>query len=206
MKKFPENCADLKRMIDTSSKWFDGTIDWADLRGGGDYEVGMAVNQATKVSVHGDTVTVRRTRDIVKEIRGGGCSCTVETVWCENMTFYEFMVSEWWDMAMDAFKDGDCHADSIYVKCDGDDGCRYLDAHIERHYRDWLGNMRLSRGYDECSVWLQSNGDMGFSFENETVEGDAEELFGLIAEAKAFRAAGIRLEDGKLTVEVGDGR
>ena len=214
-KSEPENRADLYRMLETSNGWFDGTIESRQLKEpGADYEIGMVDSESTHVSAspyQECDVMVYRQRHVVSELRGPrSCSLDVQRVWTKEMTFDEFKASEWWEPTIKRFAKGSCDASEIYVKCDesnedGDIGPNsyiHVTAQCEKHYRDWLGNPRLDKGFNIVSLWLQGNGDMGFTLNGETYEFDVSELPGLIEKARAFDEAGVILEDGKLTVEL----
>lgn len=209
----PENRADLYRMLQTSSGWFDGLIESEQIKDPqADYEVGMVSSESTHVSAspyQGCDVMVYRNRDVVAEVRGPkSCTLDVQRVWTEEMTFEEFRASEWWRPTIERFANGSCDASEIFVKSDdsecgvGSGAYAYVTAQCESHYRDWLGNTRLTKGHDEVSLWLQGNGEMGFTLNGKTYELEVSELAEFIEQARAFREAGIALEDGKLTVEL----
>lgn len=214
----PENRADLDRMLLTSSGWFDGLIESEQIRDPhADLEVGMVDRESTHVSAsqyQGCDVMVYRDRHVVSEVhRPGSFSMNVQRVWTKEMTFEEFKASEWWRPTIERFANGDCDASEIFVKCYEDcdaDGTGpssrvCITAQCERYYHDWLNNSRLANGFDEVSLWLQGSGDMGFALNGKTYEFEVSELAGFIEQARAFKEAGIALEDGKLTVELRDG-
>lgn len=213
-KVLPENKADLYRMLQTSTGWFDGMIEHEQVKPPeADYELGMVESESTHVSTspfEECDVVVHCDRRVVSKVRGPrACSLDVQRVWTRRLTFEDFKASEWWRPTVEKFADGSCDASEIFVKSDnsecgvGSGAYAYVTAQCERHYRDWLGNTRLAKGYDEVSLWLQGNGDMGFTLNGKTYELEVSELADLIEQVRAFEAAGITLEDGKLTVEVG---
>lgn len=211
----PENRADLYRMLQTSKGWFDGQIEYEQVRDPEeDPVVGMVDCESTHVSAspyQGCDVSVYRQRHVVSEVRGPrSCSLRVQRVWTNEMTFDEFRASEWWGPTIEKFADGSCDASEVFVRCDetdedggtGPSGYVHVTAQCERHYRDWLGNERLGKGFDSVGLWLHGNGDMGVTVNGETYELGVSELVGLIERARAFEAAGVELDDGRLTVEV----
>ena len=213
----PENRADLYRMLKTSSGWFDGQIDYVYLRGKSDPEVGMVDCESTHVAANpyqGCDVMVYREQHVITKVRNDhSYSLTIKQLWTKRMTFDEFRDSEWWSPTIEKFADGSCDASEIFVKCDETDECGgvgsesyvHVTAQCEQHYHDYLNNSRLSKGFDRVSLWLQGNGDMGVTLNGETYEITVEELVEYIEQARAFENAGVRLEDGKVTVKLHQG-
>lgn len=213
----PENKADLYRMLQTSNGWFDGQITYESMRDTtADPEVGMVDCESTHVSAspyQDCDVMVYREQHVISKVRGRGAySLDVKRVWAKPMTFEEFKNSEWWEPTITKFKDGSCDASEIFVKCDetspdedggiGSESYVHISAQCERHYRDWLNNSRLAKNFDKVSLWLQGNGDMGFTFNDKTYEFSADELVEYIEKARAFDEAGVTLEDGTVTVKL----
>lgn len=208
-KKEPENVADLARMIDTSTGWFDGTVSWKDLRCGKPYEVGMESDESVHVAAreYSDTVEVYLLRNVVSKVRSpSSCSLEGRRAWSKEMSFDEFRASEWWPMAMEKFKDGSCDASEVYVMAESDgegrNGHVEVTAQCERRYRDFLGNSRTSKDVDKVVFWLCGNGDAGFSFNGDDYEFSIEDLAGYVKRAREFEDAGVKMEDGMLTVEL----
>ena len=213
-KLFPESRADLYRMLQTSDGWFDGQIAYEQVRDPhAPYEVGQVDCESVHVSAspyQGCDVEVYRNRHVVSEVRGKrSCSLRVERMWTERMSFDEFRMSEWWAQTIGKFGGGDCDASEIFVRCDDSDCCDgpnsyvHVSAQCERHWRDWLGNGRLAKGHDDVMLWLQGNGDVGFILNGTAYEMTVGELAECIEQARAFAAAGVEIEDGRLTAMVG---
>lgn len=211
----PENRADLYRMIETSNGWFDGQIEYEQVRDPhADYEIGMVDSESTHISANPYQecdVKVYRNRHVVSELRGPkSCSLDVQRVWTKALTFDEFKASEWWQPAIEKFAKGSCDASEIFVRCDeadedggtGSDSYVHISAQCEKHYTDWLNNTRLDKGFDAVSLLLQGNGDMVFTLNGRTYELDVSEFAECIEQARAFRESRIALEGGKLIVEL----
>lgn len=209
----PESKADLYRMLQTSSGWFDGQIEYKGVRNVHDTPtVGMVDSESTHVTAspyQEDDVVVYRQQHVISEIRGpSSFSLDTKRIWTRLMTFDEFKASEWWEPTITKFAGGSCDASEIFVTCDetdddggiGPNGYVHITAQCERHYHDWLDNSRLDKGFDKVSLWLQGNGDMGVTVNGETYELSVSELAECIKQARAFAAAGIKLEDGVLSV------
>lgn len=212
----PRSIADLKRMIATSSGWFDGLLKSRRLLAEGEEnEVGKATREEVKVRTGwlGDSMSVVCEQWVTSEIKDGSCySSTSRTLWEKPMTFEEFRASEWWELAMEKFKDGSCDASEIYARHyyedeegEGPLSCAHITAQCERRYRDWLNNSRLAKGHDKVELWVQGNGDAGFAFNGREYEFGVSELAEIIEKARAFDEAGVELHDGELSVKVGKG-
>lgn len=212
----PENRADLYRMLETSNGWFDGQIEYEQVRDPhADYVVGEVDSESTHVSAspyNGCDVVVYRNRHVVSDVRGPrSCSLDVQRIWTKRMTFDEFRASEWWEPTIEKFAGGSCDASEIFVRCDetdegdgtGPDAYVHISAQCERHYRDFLNNNRLAKGHDDVSLWLQGNGDVGLTLNGKTYELDVNDLVECIEQARAFREFGVELDDGKLVVKLG---
>ena len=162
-KKVPECKADLYRMLETSEGWFDGQIEYKDLKGKSDPEVGMVESESTHVAANpyqGCDVMVYRQQHVITEVRSAGSfSLTTQRLWTKRMTFAEFRDSEWWGPTITKFAKGSCDASESFVRCDetdddggvGSGGYVHITAQCEKHYRDWLGNTRLAKGFDRAA-------------------------------------------------------
>lgn len=214
----PENKADLYRMLETSEGWFDGMIEYKTVRDMKvDPEVGMVDSESIHVAANpyqGCDVKVYQEQHVITEVRSGGSlSLTIKQPWAKEMTFAEFRDSEWWGPTITKFAKGSCDASEIFVRCDetdddggvGSEGYVHITAQCEKHYRDWLGNTRLAKGFDTVGLWVQGDGEMGVTLNDETYELSVSELVGYIERARAFDEAGVKLEDGKVTVELHQG-
>jgi hypothetical protein len=207
MKREPENCADLKRMMETSGGWFDGTIIYKNLRKDGEpYETGQKVSESIHVRVVAGCVDVFCCEGIVGEVKGPSrCSIETRELWRKHMSFVEFRESEWWNPAMEKFAGGDCDASEIYARNMPDgmlEEWAGIEAHVEKHYRDWLGNSKMARGYHDVKIYLEVSGELEIKLGKRSLCMEVEEIFDLVDKAREFEAAGIKIEDGELRVKV----
>ena len=158
----PQNCADLARMIETSSKWFDGTIEY-EGHNHDDAKVGDLCEESVHVRVD---VANGIVRVFAREMRVGEVlghrhySLTPKTIWENEYSFDEFRRSEWWEKALAAFENGDCDASRFgFDVQEYDDGATLaIEACIEEHYRDFFNNTRTGKGERKIAIYVDLDG------------------------------------------------
>ena len=204
----PKTIEDLRYMRETSERWFDAKIKHENLR---DHSKDYVEGELDSRSVHAycskyeGGVRVVEREHYVSDVKGPrSCSLRCEDRTIAVYTFDEFRKSEWWPLTMQAWDGGCTDASVLGIEFEQDDSYTYTEVRSPRRYTDWLGNFRIDKEVDVSSVSIDEDAQLTLRFNGATWDGTMEEAMALLSEAQAFRDAGVKLEDGELTVKMED--
>lgn len=203
-KQFPENCADLQRMIETSKNGLFGQIKSTTfLSPHEEITIGKTVENITRITAYAlaDKVSVINEDTIISHIFDKDSYAARHNInWHRTMTFDEFRNSKFWEPTMEAFKDGDCDASAFSdfeASCDGEDG--YVSMELELLRKNSFGNLIVDKRHDRFTCHIDRSAWISISCGDKTYDGDARELFKLIEEAQTLRNAGIVVSCEEIT-------
>lgn len=223
----PKNCFDLRYMIESSNA-SNGIINYESHKG---VEVGDPMCYKTIVStsfanVANDKdgiVNVYHVTDRLSDIYAVGhnglpnsYSTRAETDWRETFTFDEFKDSEYWPLAMEAFKSGnpDSSQHGLWVS-DGwendiqHDFCEevFVGFNVPKCRTDWGNNDHILGSSVDGEFIIDRLGFVRLSLgKDERWRGHICELMNQINELQSYKDAGVRLNVGEVVVRIGENK
>lgn len=212
MKNEPRTIADLQFMIETSSAWFDGCVKYESTNN--PVEKGQISDVRYCISTYTDRIEVEKKTGVIAEVRStSSYSSSIETETIETYnSIEEFKVSEWYELAMDKFSNGDADvswADAAYVdeeKVSTCDPYKTTDVVMDvgKQYKDWLGNVRQSKGYSTLGIKVdRMSGALCLYCEDYAVEGltvkDLQEAVDLV---QLLKKADVKVDHDAISVPI----
>lgn len=216
---YPKTFQDLWFMRETSDAWFNGEIKREDVRGNNPPKVGMIDNKTWHVIPTTDSVEIRLFTHIILDVSSDGNSMSFkiesETI-VEYNTIEEFCNSEWWDLAMKKFANGDADASwlnfvEINEKKIFDDECgwiayspsTFVSMEIGRTYRDWLNNHRYEKGHDTLGINVdRMSGEINLLYKEYNIAGTVEEIAQALELANKLKELKISLDDDHISIPI----
>lgn len=216
---YPKTFQDLWFMRETSDGWFNGEIKREDVRGNNPPKVGIIDSKTWHVVPTADSVDIRLFTHIISDVSSDERSMSFkvksETI-VEYNTIEEFRNSEWWDLAMKKFANGDADASwlnfvEINEKKIFDDECgwiayspsTFVSMEIGRTYRDWLNNHRYEKGHDTLGISVdRMSGEINLLYKEYNVAGTVEEIAQALELANRLKELKISLDDDHISIPI----
>lgn len=216
---YPKTFQDLWFMRETSDAWFNGEIKRENVRGNNPPKVGMIDSKTWHVVPTTDSVEISLYTHIISDVSSDGksisCKIKCETI-AEYDTIEEFRNSEWWDLAMKKFTNGDADASWLnFVEINEnkifDDNCgwiayspsTFISMEIARPYCDWLNNHRYKKGHDTLEINVdRMSGEINFSYKEYNVAGTVEEIAQALKLANRLKELKISLDDDHISIPI----
>ena len=216
---YPKTFQDLWFMRETSDAWFNGEIKHENVRENNPPKVGMIDSKTWHVVPTTDSVEIELRTHIISDVSSGGqsisCKIKCETI-AEYNTIEEFRDSEWWDLTMKKFANGDADASwlnfvEINEKKIFDDNCgwiayspsTFISMEIARTYYDWLNNYRYKKGHDTLKINVdRMSGEINLSYKEYNVAGTVEEIAQAFKLANKLKELKISLDDDHISIPI----
>lgn len=216
---YPKTFQDLWFMRETSNAWFNGEIKRENVRGDSPPKVGMIDSKSWHVVPTTDSVEIELRTHIISDVSSNGqsisCKIKCETI-AEYNTIEEFRDSEWWDLAMKKFANGDADASwlnfvEINEKKIFDDNCgwiayspsTFISMEIARPYCDWLNNQRYKKGHDTLEINVdRMSGEINLSYKEYNIAGTVEEIAQALKLANKLKELKISLNDDRISIPI----
>ena len=216
---YPKTFQDLWFMRETSDAWFNGEIKREDVRGNNPPKVGMIDSKTWHVVPTTDSVEISLFTHIISDVSSDEQSMSfkveLKTI-AEYNTIEEFRDSEWWDLAMKKFANGDADASwlnfvEINEKKIFDDECgwiaysprTFISMEIARSYRDWLNNHRYKKGHDTLGINVdRMSGEINLLYKEYNVVGTIEEIAQALELANRLKELKISLDDDYISIPI----
>lgn len=216
---YPKTFQDLWFMRETSNAWFNGEIKHENIRGNHPPKVGMIDSKTWHVIPTIDSVEISLYTHIISDVsfdeRSISCKIKCETI-AEYNTIEEFRNSEWWDLAMKKFANGDSDASwlnfvEINEKKIFDDNCgwiayspsTFISMEVARPYCDWLNNHRYKKGHDTLEINVdRMSGEINLSYKEYSVAGTVEEIAEALKLANKLKELKISLDDDHISIPI----
>ena len=206
-------------MRETSDGWFNGEIKRENTCGNNSPKVGMIDSKTWHVVPTTDSVEIRLFTHTISDVSSDRKSMSFKieskTI-AEYNTIEEFRDSEWWDLAMKKFANGDADASwlnfvEINEKKIFDDECgwiaysprTFISMEIARSYRDWLNNHRYKKGHDTLGINVdRMSGEINLLYKEYNVVGTIEEIAQALELANRLKELKISLDDDYISIPI----
>ena len=215
----PKTFQDLWFMRETSDAWFNGEIKCENVRGDNPPKVGMIDSKTWHVVPATDSVEIELRTHIISDVSSDGNSMSLkvksETI-AKYDTIEEFRNSEWWNLAMKKFANGDVDASwlnfvEINEKKIFDDNCgwiayspsTFISMEIGRTCRDWLNNHRYKKGHDTLEINVDRiSGEINLLYKEYNVAGTVEEIAQALELVNKLKELKISLDDDHISIPI----
>ena len=196
----PRNIYDLAYLRDTSCRSTNGVIhaDRYDTKEiGGIIEEGLILQ-----TTYDECISIRHYKLILNGYDDSGwLKCHQEITHTENFTFDEFTHTDYWDMTLDAWSDGEGDfsplQDITVTK-------ETSYARIDMNVMNYTDAGYKTKTHSKASVELTNEGVLEVVLNDKGFALDIRDVIQLVDNASMLTKAGIKIRDNKLTIPLED--